>query len=161
MQTIRAMQISDVETVLALWNEACIEAIDEGLGDISKERIRKNLTQYATHTDCHCLIAEKDNEIVGFITFCILNHPIQSGYGGEIEDLYVQEGHRDSDVSETLVHQAVLQMKQQGAGVINTRVDADDADALTFWHKLNWSQDMVNFTIYSNVDDDGVWDSYQ
>ncbi len=160
---IRPMEISEAEHVLALWNEACIQAVGHPLTEKSSNLILRNLRQYAAHENYHCLVAEKDSQIVAFVTFGVRGHPIEPGFVGEVEELYAQAGYKEAKT--VLVKRAVISMKQQGAGVITTRVAVDEADDLAFWKSLRWEQDTVNFNIYSNVPADpesqAVWDSYR
>ncbi len=164
MFTIRPMQNSEAESVLALWQAGCVEAVGHELSAANAAQVLKNLYQYAQHEMCYCLVAEDADEIVSFVTFCITRHAIEPGLVGEIEELYVQPAYRQQSVAKQLVYQAVRQLKAQDAGVILTRVAVDDAHGLAFWKSLNWEQDTVNFAIYSNVPSDpisqAVWDSY-
>ncbi|MEO1164989.1 MAG: GNAT family N-acetyltransferase [Chloroflexota bacterium] len=160
---IYPMKKEQAEAVLALWNEACIEAIGYPLSDASANRILNNLRQYAEHDTHQCLVVDNNQQLVGFITFGVMGHPIQNGLVGEIEELYAQPDYMEAKKS--LVKEAVIWLKQQGVGVVTTRVAVDDPDDLAFWYSLKWEQDTVNFNIYSDVPADansqGVWDSYQ
>ncbi len=92
---IRPMKIDEAETIVTLWNDWCVEDTGHLLSTETQERILSNLRQYVDHPDCHCLVAEVDDQIVGYITFYLSSHPIQPGYSGEMEDLYVKLDYRN------------------------------------------------------------------
>jgi len=164
MTTIRPIKINETGNVLSLWQQACVEAVGEQLSESNTKQVMKNLKAYAVHEICHCFVAVEDEQIIGFVTLSMLKHPIEPGSVGEVEELYVQPIPNKIDVMKSLVSQAVMQLKQQGVGVITTRVDVDEPDRLSFWNTLKWSQDTVNFTIYDNLPSDpdlqAVWDNY-
>ena len=56
MITIRPMEETELERVLALWNEACVEAVGHELTEKSAKLVSQNLRQYALHDNCHCLV---------------------------------------------------------------------------------------------------------
>ncbi len=158
---IRPMKVQEADRVLALYNEACIRAVGYPLNTANSARILSNLKQYARHEDCHCWIAENDGELVAYIQFVLLKHPIQGGLLGEIEELFAQDGYGEQ--KRVLVQQAVKRLKQDGASVVTTRVAVDEPDALAFWEAQNWAQDTVNFNIYrdpGDPDEQAVWDTF-
>lgn len=108
MIMIRFMQTEEAEQVLMLWQEACIEAVGSSLSDVSANQVLQSLKVYATHEKCHCIVAIHDSEMVGFATYCLLDHPIQPGYAGEIEELYVQPLADRIQIQTDLVHHAVV-----------------------------------------------------
>lgn len=163
--TIRSMQKNEAEIVRDLWNANCIDAVGQGLSEFSYTQVLKNLIQYADHKQCFCLVADVAGELVAFVTFRLLDHPIEPGYAGEIEEHYVKAAYRESTVMADLVKTAVIRLKQLGAGVIITRTAVDDPAGIAFWHSLKWEQDTINFAIYGDIPADpegqAVWDSYQ
>ena len=161
---IRSMQRLDMDRVLVLWDAGCKEDVGYGLDDDAKKRVRRNLHEYLAHDQCECLVADDGYELVGFITFSLLGHPVQPGYAGEIEELYVDKLAERNEIQIELIRRAVTRLKQNGAGVITTKVAVDEPDTMQFWHRLGWSQDTANFSIYSNVPANpelqGVWDNF-
>lgn len=162
---IRLLEQHDLEVVLALWQEACIEAVGHPLPEDSAKRVLDMLGRYITHEECHCFVAETDTKIVGFVACVVLDHPVQSGYVGQIEELFVQPDQDRPAIQTELVKQAVIQLKRQGVGMIYTLIDVEEPAQMAFWKQLNWSPDMMRFSVYSNVPADpdlqAVWDSYQ
>lgn len=164
MTNIRPMQKHEAKQVVDLWQEACIEAVGHPLSENNAKQVLKNLIEYTTHDLCHCYVALEGTQIVGFITCSITSHPIEPGFGGEIEELYVQPSANRNGIQKQLIHHATVQLKKQGVGVINVRVDLEEAEQLSFWESLGWSNDMTVYAIYSNVPTEpklqAVWDNY-
>lgn len=160
---IRPMEISEAEEVRALWNEACIKAVGHPLSEQNLNQLLSNLRQYAQHDTHHCLVVEDKGAIVAYVTYGVSGHPIEPGLLGEVEELYAQADYHQQKAA--LVQQAVIMMKQAGAGIIRVNVAVDEPDDIAFWKSLNWEQDTINFNIYGNVPEDpvsqAVWDSYQ
>ncbi len=162
MAQIRGLLQHEAEQVLALWNENCIAA-GTPLPDKALKQILKNLRQYASHKDAHCLVAEEQNKIIGFVTFCVTSHPVMPGLSGEIEELYVQPQFRRNGIGSELVKRAVALMKAQNAGSIHVKMCINNEGSKAFWQHLGWDSDMLVFSIYSDVPGDpqlqSVWDA--
>ena len=159
---IRRIVEQDAEAVMNMWDRSVIE-IGYKLSDSSKQQILTNLQAYAKHEQCACFVAELNSELVGFITCALTSHPIQPGYGGEIEELYIQPAFRTQQIDELLLHQAVTFLKSLGAKVIKSYIDKDDTLSYDFWNGQKWNQEMVVYAIYSDPGDEvekAVWDRY-
>jgi len=160
--TIRRMTVQEAEAVMMMWDRAVVETGYQ-LSDTSKQQILVNLQSYAEHEQCACFVAEMDGDLVGFITCAMTSHPIQPGYGGDIEELYVQPEYRNQGIEESLLDHAVVFLKTLGAKVIMTRVDKDDRLSVDFWNDQKWNQEMVIYAIYSDPGDEAeqaTWDQY-
>jgi ribosomal protein S18 acetylase RimI-like enzyme len=161
---IRAMQTTDVEQVLALWQAACVEAVGHPLDADSTVRVRHALHQYVDHAQCHAWVALSGPEAIGFITCAVLGHPVQQGYLGEIEELYVQRGADRQGIQSALVREAVRWLQQLAVRVIRAEVATDDSEAMAFWRAAGWDQDTVLFALYADVPGDpalqAIWDDF-
>lgn len=68
------------------------------------ERIAQTVWQWIHDPDVafDCLVAIKDNELVGFMHFYPVPSPLRGGHIGFLNDLFVAEAHRGSGVFEAL-----------------------------------------------------------
>jgi hypothetical protein len=170
MTQIRRMQTDEAGRVRDLWLQMCREAGTE-LPEKSAQIILSNLQQYAIHQVARCFVAEEQQTIIGFVTCCVLAHPVMPGLTGEIEEVYVQPlpGSQQHEIRADLVREATVFLQAQGAGSIYTRIcvgeDCPEAELRTFWQSLGWSNDMTIYSIYSDVPGDTVlqhtWDEYR
>jgi len=147
MAQIRKMMESEAGQVLALWNENCVEAAGRSLSDSESAGVLRLLRQYASHRDAFCLVAEEQGQLVGFVTACLLSHPVMEGCCGEIEELYVQPHTRRCGIGSGLVSQAVALLRQQGASSIRTHVCTDSPLAKSFWQHLGWEHNLAVFSL--------------
>ena len=169
MALIRNMQEQEAERVRDLYSQMCAEA-GTPLSESVASLILANLKQYATHQAARCFVAEEQHILIGFVTCCVMGHPVMPGLAGEIEELYVQAGFHPQTVQAELVRQAVAFMKEGGAGSIHTRIgigeeSPKEGEQRAFWQSLGWENDMTIYSIYSDVPGDPplqrVWDEYQ
>lgn len=159
---IRRMMVQDAEAVMMMWNDAVVE-IGYQLSESSQQQILVNLQAYAEHEQCACFVAEVNGKLVGYITCAMTSHPIEPGYGGDIEELYVQPTYRTQRIDESLLNHAVVFLKSLGAKVIMTRVDKENKLSCDFWDSQKWNQEMIIYAIYSDPDDEAeqaVWDRF-
>ena len=169
MTQIKPLKEREAEQVRDLWSQMCSEA-GTPLSDTSAQLILANLKQYADHQQVHCFMAQDQQQLVGFVTCSVTNHPVMPGLAGEIEELYVQPHAQRNEIRAELVQQAVLFMQAQGAGSIHTQICIgnecpEEQDNRAFWDSLGWENGMTIYSIYSNVPGDPtlqhVWDTYQ
>jgi ribosomal protein S18 acetylase RimI-like enzyme len=147
MARIRKVAESEAGEVLAMWNENCVEAAGRGLSDGESAHVLQILRQYASHGNAFCLVAEEQGQLVGFVTACLLAHPVMESQCGEIEELYVQPHGRRRGIGSALVNQAVALLRQQGASSIRTHVCADSPLAKSFWQHLGWEHCLAVFSL--------------
>jgi len=144
---IRTMLADEAQTVLTLWNENCLEAAGRSLGPDESVQVLKLLLQYAAHNHAFCFVAESKTELVGFITACLISHPVLASFSGEIEELYVQPQSRHLGIGAKLVESAVNSMRDLGASTIRTTADVSSHSAKEFWRHLGWSNDLTIFSL--------------
>ncbi len=169
MVQIKIMQEREAERVRDLWLQMCAEA-GTPLAEASAKLILTNLKQYTAHQMVHCLVAEEQSTLIGFVTCAVTGHPVMPGLAGEIEELYVQRCPHRQEVRADLARQAVTFMQTRGARSIHTRICVgkecpEEEELRAFWQMLGWENDMTIYSIYSDVPGDPilqqVWDEYQ
>ena len=147
MARIRKMAESEAGEVLAMWNENCVEAAGRGLSDGESAHMLQILRQYASHGNAFCLVAEEQSQLVGFVTACLLAHPVMEGQCGEIEERYVQPHGRRRGIGSALVNQAVALLRERGTLPIRTHACADSQVAKIFWQHLGWEHGQAVFSL--------------
>lgn len=129
------------------------------------QRVRTVISRYPGHDRAFCFVATEADQVFGFVTCAVLDHPVLFGREGEIEELGVVPHARQRSIKAALVRHVVLHLKQHDVDSIHTRVATDEPGERTFWRSLGWDNTMTIFSIYSNVPGDPrlqqVWDEYQ
>jgi hypothetical protein len=170
MTFIRNMHEHEAERVRDLWVQMCAEEGTPPLPETAVSLILANLKQYAAHQAVHCFVAEEQQALIGFVTCCVMGHPVMPGLAGEIEELYVQAGPHSQTIQAELVMQAVAFMKRCGASSIHARIgigeeSPKEREQRVFWQSLGWENGMTIYSVYSNVPGDPtlqrVWDEPQ
>jgi hypothetical protein len=169
MIQIRTMKEQEAGRVRDLWLQMCMEA-GTSLPEKSAQIILNNLKQYASHPMVRSFVAEEEQAIIGFVTCCVLAHPVMPGLAGEIEELYVQPCIHRREMKADLVQEAVNFLQEQGARSIHTQIcvgeeDCPEVELRAFWQSLGWENDMTIYSIYSDVPGDAAlqqtWDEYR
>lgn len=145
MAQVREMRAEDVPGVLALWDENCKD-VERSLSPGEARNMSRLLRGYVGGDRAGCLVAEEENELVGFATFCVYNHPV-SGCLGEVEELYVRPEARGRGIGSRLAREAAKELRRRGASVLRALVNNDSSEvstrALQFWREQGWEDDMV------------------
>jgi hypothetical protein len=141
--TIRRIRPDEAAAVAQLWFDMCAQDPDPAnhLQERSHAPIERALTAAAVHRDATCLVAERDGELVGFVTAAVLAHPVLLGTAGEVEELYGPGVERE--LAEAAV--AWLQMCD-GIGAIVHHTDIAGADPL--WTELGFERDVARYSLY-------------
>jgi len=150
MLQIREMLENETEEVLGLWIENCLESTGKSLSENELSTILRNIGKYTSNDSVYCIVAEEENELVGFITAYLTSHPILRGLSGEIEEIYVTPHRRRSGLGLELVKYVVSLMQTKGITVIRTKVSVKSQLAKKFWKNLSWENDMTIFSLYDN-----------
>ena len=162
MTTIRPMRPTEAGAVRDMWNEMCEmadAATPDGWGRLSAEsleRIRDNLERTPAHPDALCLVAEDSQELFGFVTASISQHPVRPRPGGEIEELYVRAGADQTHVGALLAQKAIDWFHERGVGVIWSRVALDapwTTSDIAFWTRLGFENDQTLLSRYRSDTD--------
>lgn len=169
MPHVRMMRADEAGRVRDLWMHACAEA-GTPLPEMAARQILRNLQQYPAHQQVRCFVVEEQENLVGFLTCSVTNHPVQPGLAGEIEELYVQPGPQRQTMQAELVGQAVAFLQKQGTMVIQTRIgigaeSPGEPEQRAFWQSLGWVNDVTVYSIYGDIPGDPalqqVWDACQ
>jgi ribosomal protein S18 acetylase RimI-like enzyme len=144
---VRRVNENEAPKILELWRANGEEALGQPV-QLCEENILEHVRRNATHPDAICLVAQDQDQLVGFITATRTTHPTMPGSAGEIEELYVQPSARRAGVGRALVEGAVALLKEQGVVVFRTQADIESEGALAFLRAIGWENDMTVFSRY-------------
>jgi len=95
--------------------------------------------------DFHCLIAESDGELVGFLVYYLVPFTYRAKPNLIIKELYVADGCRSKGVGKLLMKAVAKQAEQAGCGMIK-------------WYVAKWNERGIEFyeRLGAKIDSDGT-----
>lgn len=149
MTTIRLITHADIDAVLALHDENCLESAGHRMDERTRRNVEKMFTGYVDNLLAYAYVAKDHGRIVGYFTCAITHHPAMPGALGVLEDLYVMPEYRRRGIATQLVTQATDTLRESGkAGVLRAMVCVDAPGAQAFWASLGYENDMTAFSWY-------------
>jgi Acetyltransferase (GNAT) family len=152
MTTIRRMRLTEAPVLRELTKEGVAREAarypDDQIG-ISEAGLDNLETHYrvgAAHPDLITFVAEDGGEIFGFVDAEITRDRSLPGVSGEIGDLYVRD-EAGAEVAESLVREAVRELRKRGVGPIFHTEDAGHPERRP-WEALGFTADVVRFSLY-------------
>lgn len=124
---IQEMELTDYEAVRELWQRT--EEIE--LADTDS---REGLARFLERNPGLSFVARDGDMIVGAV---LCGHDGRRGY---IDQLVVQEQYRRQGIGRSLVSRCVYNLMRIGIRKWHLFVFEDNAEAITFWSKLGWSE---------------------
>jgi len=94
------------------------------------------------------LIAEHENEKVGFITFHTQNLLHHCGLVGEIQEFYIIPGFRNKGVGRQLIHEIMNFADQNNLKSIEVTTNKKRVENITVYENLGFNLTHNKFTIY-------------
>ena len=146
MLTIRAGQVADLGTLISMWKQLDDHVINETKNNYLRQRddsyiseIKNTLGELLDGRNTIILVAERDGDIIGFITAHIETLPWFKPSTGLLGSCWVNEKERDCGVGRQLVNHAESWLKKRK--VINIQVcwDSGNKVANGFWTKNGYS----------------------
>ncbi len=129
--TIRKLKESDI---------ASIASLDELISGISRPEMWKSEIQHYLKNNSIGLVAEIQEQVIGFMIGTI--HPWLFGIenGGWIEILGVDPKHTAKGVGKKLGEKLLEDFKSRGIKVVHTTVEWTSSDLLEFFHTLGMTK---------------------
>ena len=129
--TIRKLKESDI---------ASIASLDELISGISRPEMWKSEIQHYLKNNSIGLVAEIQEQVIGFMIGTI--HPWLFGIenGGWIEILGVDPKHTAKGVGKKLGEKLLEAFKSRGIKVVHTTVEWTSSDLLEFFHTLGMTK---------------------
>ncbi len=122
---IRPFHIDDYDAVFALWRET------EGVG-LSQADERPAIARYLDRNPGLSFVATMHSRIIAAV---LCGH---DGRRGFIHHLAVQAEYQKQGIGQALVERCVDALRQEGIDKCHLFVYATNANARTFWRRLDW-----------------------
>lgn len=151
MATIRLITANDVDAVVALHDESCLESAGHRMNPTTRKNVQKMFSRYVDNLLAYTYVAEEDGQIVGYLASAITYHPAMSGALGELEDMYIMPEYRRRGIGTQLVQTAGATLREVGkVYVIRAMACVDNTDVRAFWLSLGYENDLVAYNLYDN-----------
>jgi ribosomal protein S18 acetylase RimI-like enzyme len=100
-----------------------------------------------------CLAAESDGKIVGFALGCMMEKPRSAWRYGWLEWLAVSPRFKRRGIAARLLNQLTQRFIEREARIMLVDTDEDNADALSFFRKTGFGQELKHVYLSRNLDD--------
>ncbi|HAF63029.1 MAG TPA: GNAT family N-acetyltransferase [Anaerolineaceae bacterium] len=122
---IRAMQISDYEQALDLWQHTA------GMG-LSSADEKREIARFLQQNQGLCFVALEDEHLIGTI-LCG-----EDGRRGYLYHLAVQQNKQKKGVGKSLLQKSLNALKEKGIQKCHLFVIADNLSGIAFWEHVGW-----------------------
>ena len=144
---IREIQTSDVEAMLALrsqWLSERFNTVD------ATERERAWFSRYPGNMMAPALVAEDDDQIVGYILCALIKHPVMPGTAASIDEICVAASHRKHGIGRRLFAELRTRLiaSVTDLSAIRAQFDREDETAEAFWTALGFEHHLLEYTDY-------------
>ena len=146
MISIRTGQLSDLDTLILMWQLIDDHVIKEIQNIYLKERVinysselESTIREMLDGNDVTILVAEKDENIVGFITAYIEKLPWFTPSTGLLGSCWVNEKERNNGIGGQLVNHAEVWLQERKVFNIQVCWDNGNKVADAFWAKNGYS----------------------
>ena len=152
MQVRKAVE-ADVPNLLPLMKElAVFERYDKTFAITEEVLLEQGFRR--SPPDFHCLLAEKNNELAGFLVYYFVPFTYRAMPNLIIKELYVVDGQRSQGVGELLMKAIAKEAAQAGCGMIKWWVAKWNERGIAFyerlgakidpdWHEFQLSEDAI------------------
>jgi len=103
------------------------------------------LRRIVKETTSELLVAESNQEIVGFIHQVFFLDPVHAGLNSYITSLFVKESHRKKGIGSQLLKKAVENAKKKGVIEVHVDTEENNARAIEFYLKREFKKAGVIF----------------
>jgi len=132
---IRKAVEEDIPKLLPLMRElAVFEKYDQAFA-ITEEVLREQGFRRSP-PDFHCLVAEENNELNGFLVYYFVPFTYRAKPNVIIKELYVAEGHRSRKIGELLMKEVAQEAKRADCGMIKWWVAKWNERGMRFYERL-------------------------
>ena len=144
---MRVARPQELDRVAALWTLlAAHHGSAPGLAPAAGTAfaVRDHLAEQLRDEDAVLLVAEQDGQLVGFGSARVLRRPpiFAETARGEIEALFVREGHRRGGIGRALAERLFAWLAERGLGRVALQVASDNREGQRFWRALGFTDSM-------------------
>ena len=130
---IRQAKFSDLSNAKELFDEV-VDSLDYK-DDFDVNIAVKNYHNIMRNDNSYMLIAELDDNVLGFVNFSIRQNLLQKGYSGLIEELIVKKEFENKELGSTLLSAAIDECKNFGCKEIEVNSASSNLSAMNFYKK--------------------------
>ncbi|WP_276302083.1 GNAT family N-acetyltransferase [Halorussus lipolyticus] len=147
MVSIESGSVRDVDAVADLWVELADGQREFGshlVAERNRATIRETIAQNAVAGGLLVARAERDDEIVGFVTYGVESDGYdQDAVRGIVRNIYVRPERRGEGIGSGLLDAAEERLAEQGADAVALEVMADNDDARRFYRRHGYAPHRV------------------
>ncbi|KXA89483.1 hypothetical protein AKJ57_05270 [candidate division MSBL1 archaeon SCGC-AAA259A05] len=143
--SFRKAERSDLNELMRLWEEFLdynLQSIENSkkrrwmeLTEDASEKSRSHFKNQIEQDDNLVLLAEKDNEIIGYIVASLEERPpiFKKRKLGKLNELFVNQDYRNEGLGKKLVENAKDWLKDKGVNLLKVRILEANKKANKFW----------------------------
>ena len=147
---IKKAKIENLNEIVELSSSSAIfheklnsyNSLDNKFNDILRSSLEKNINS----SDDLILIAEEDNEVLGYLLASKIDRPEMFDIKnvGLIIDVFIKENNRKKGIGELLVKESFNWFKKENIKIIEISITPENKSALKFWDNLNFKDFSIN-----------------
>ncbi len=154
--TIRAASQADADSITGLWQQMaeqhkCYDTSVWCWSDDAPVTWKRNLVEVIGKENMAILVAEVDDEVVGFLRGCVNDNPdiFKIRKAGEIWDVFVREDMRGRGIGKALMHAGEDTLREMGAEDMKFHVALKNPGAIEFYKKMGYEP--VMYRMYKRL----------
>jgi len=135
---VREVTEADLPAVRSLISEL-IKNIEEK-ENIDLNDAITNFRSLLNEKNSHIIVAESDNEVIGFLNFTTRQSILHSGQSGLVDELIVSEKYRAKGVGKKLINSAAEKCKSIGCIELEVSTESENQAARAFYKELGFQE---------------------
>lgn len=141
--SIRIANVNDLKQI----SELLIELLEtiEVTGGLNTKNIFENLQILMNDKDHYLLVAENQNQIIGFINFCTRRTCLHKAPSALIDELVVSKNYRNKGIGKKLLLAAVEKCKELRCCEIEVSTEKTNTQARKFYSQCGFEEIGVFF----------------
>ena len=138
---------ADADAIADLWVDLAADQRQHGshlLPEDNRTRVAETMLKHVV-TDT-ALVARRDDEVVGFVTFGQESERFrQDVTRGVVHNIYVQAGHRGEGIGSALLSTAEATLEERGVDTLSLQAMAENDAARAFYRRHGYEPHRVEF----------------
>ena len=147
---VRQMELNDIPAVFRLGQKLFTA---EKLPTLYRAWDEHEILELFRADEETCLVAETDQVVVGFALGCMMEKPRSAWRYGWLEWLGVAPKCKRRGIAARMLKQLTQRFIEREARIMLVDTDEDNADALAFFRRTGFGQEMKHVYLSRNLDD--------
>jgi ribosomal protein S18 acetylase RimI-like enzyme len=147
---IRQMELKDLPAVFRLGQRLFTA---EKLPTLYRSWDEHEILELFSSDEETCLVAETEGKIIGFALGCMMEKPRSAWRYGWLEWLAVSPRFKRRGIAARLLNQLTQRFIEREARIMLVDTDEDNADALSFFRRTGFGQELKHVYLSRNLDD--------